>query len=209
MSPMAVIGEACTLVRHLRLAVDEVVHHHDVMLSVVVHPGSHVTRCDPYFRDARIGENHAEERLARVAGRGRYVTTKDQSAVFTKDVELRGRTTPASVWLINVGEDGAKCVDHSRCTTIGAGHEEQRIRHVAAHRAEQSQRTERTEDRRVRRIIEQRRQAAVGSTRRGRLREPRSGRCELGTSGVENTSKGVTGADVVAFAPPPSQLISR
>jgi hypothetical protein len=50
-----------------RLAVDEVVHHHDVTIRLVVQRRHRVARRDAHVTDRRLRENDPEERQARVA----------------------------------------------------------------------------------------------------------------------------------------------
>ena len=52
---------ALHLLKNLRLAVDEVVHHDDVMLFIVVRPRGDVAGLDPDRRDAGVIELDAEE----------------------------------------------------------------------------------------------------------------------------------------------------
>ena len=52
---------ALDLLKNLRLAVDEVVHHDDVMLFIVVRPRGNVAGLDPDRRDAGVIELDAEE----------------------------------------------------------------------------------------------------------------------------------------------------
>jgi hypothetical protein len=48
----------------LGLAVEEVIHHDDVMLSPIVRPWGHIAARDPHAGDTRVVEDDAEEGLA-------------------------------------------------------------------------------------------------------------------------------------------------
>ena len=64
------------LLNDLGLAVDEVVHHDDVMLAIVIRPRGNVAGLDPDRRDAGVIKLDAEEGQASIARRGRNETTE-------------------------------------------------------------------------------------------------------------------------------------
>src|SRR5262249_5796975 len=92
---------------------------------------------------------------------------------------------PAPVRQINIRENCCEAADLCRYSSIGAGHEEQRLGDVAVHWGEQPQRAEGTKDGAVGCIVEERRQAALGPARRGSLRKPGPRRGELGAARVQ------------------------
>ena len=55
------------LLKDLWLAVDEVVHHDDVMLAIVIRPRGNVAGLDPDRRDAGVIKLDAEEGQASIA----------------------------------------------------------------------------------------------------------------------------------------------
>lgn len=55
----------------LRLAVDEVIHHDDVVPAIVIGPRRNVASVDPHLGDQRIAEHDSEERQTPIALRGR------------------------------------------------------------------------------------------------------------------------------------------
>src|SRR5258705_14024195 len=65
----------------LRLAVDEVVHHDDVMPAIVVLPRYDVPARDPYPRDPGIVEDDTEERQAAIARRRRNEAAEQEPFV--------------------------------------------------------------------------------------------------------------------------------
>ena len=64
------------LLKKLWLAVDEVVHHHDVMLAIVIRPRGNVAGRNPNRRDAGVIKLDAEEGQASIARRGRNETAE-------------------------------------------------------------------------------------------------------------------------------------
>jgi hypothetical protein len=64
------------LTQELWLAVDEIVHHDDVMLRVVVRPRGNVAGLDPDRRDAGVVKLDAEEGQASITWRGRNETAE-------------------------------------------------------------------------------------------------------------------------------------
>ena len=64
------------LVNELWLAVDEVVHHDDVMLAIVVRPRGNVAGRDPNRRDAGVVKLDREEGQVSIARCGRNGTNE-------------------------------------------------------------------------------------------------------------------------------------
>ena len=64
------------LIEELWLAVDEVVHHEDVILAIVIRPRGNVAGFDPDRRDAGVVKLDAEEGQASIARRGRNETAE-------------------------------------------------------------------------------------------------------------------------------------
>ena len=64
------------LVKDLWLAVDEVVHHNDVVQLIVVRPRGNVAGRDPNRRDAGVIKLDAEKRQVSIARRGRNETAE-------------------------------------------------------------------------------------------------------------------------------------
>src|SRR5207247_6663341 len=92
---------------------------------------------------------------------------------------------PASSRPVDVRENRTEAADRRWMPPIAAGHEQQALGDIAAHRGEQAQAAEGAEDRAVRRIVEEHRRAALGPTRRGSLREASPSRGEPCTAGVQ------------------------
>ena len=65
----------------LRLAVDEIVHHDDVMLLIVVRPRGNIAGRDPDRGDAGVIKLDAEEGEISIARRGRNETAEYQPGV--------------------------------------------------------------------------------------------------------------------------------
>ena len=64
------------LVKELWLAVDEIVHHDDVVLLIVVRSRGNVAGSDPNRRDAGIVKLDAEKGQVSIARRGRNETAE-------------------------------------------------------------------------------------------------------------------------------------
>ena len=64
------------LVKELWLAVDEIVHHDDVVLLIVVRPRGNVAGCDPNRRDAGVVKLDGEKGQVSIARRGRNETAE-------------------------------------------------------------------------------------------------------------------------------------
>ena len=60
----------------LWLAVDKVIHHHDVLVLIIIRPRRRVAGCDPHPRDKRVVKHDAEEGKTRIARRSRDETAE-------------------------------------------------------------------------------------------------------------------------------------
>jgi hypothetical protein len=52
----------------MRLTIDKVIHHHDVVLVIIVRPWSDITRSDSHTGDTRVVKLDGEERQPAVSG---------------------------------------------------------------------------------------------------------------------------------------------
>src|SRR6266576_3519554 len=64
-------GTRHVLLNGLGLAIDEVIHHDDVMLAIIIRSRGNVAGCDPDTGDACVVKHDAEEGEASVTRRGR------------------------------------------------------------------------------------------------------------------------------------------
>ena len=135
------------LLNDLWLAVDEVVHHDDVMLPIVVRPRGNVAGLDPDRRDAGVIKLDAEEGQASIARRGRNGTAEYKPAVLVEVLDERARLAavrvalePAAIWLVNICEHRAEASYCCRGIAIGTRYGEGRFGDVAPHRSEQPRR---------------------------------------------------------------------
>ena len=155
----------------LRFAVQEIIHHDDVMCSIVIWPRGSIAACYSYSGDACVAKDEAEEGKTSVAWRGWNKATEDQPSVSAEALDARAGLTvavfiagPASIRQVNVREDCAEAAHLCRHCSIGSGDKEQSLSDVAVHWGEQPFRAEGTKDAAVRRIVEERRQAALRPT---------------------------------------------
>src|SRR5262245_58285870 len=162
----------------LRFAVQEVIHHDDVMCPVIIRPRSSIAGRDAHSGDAhgRVLIDDAEEGQTSIARRGWDKAAEEQPAVGAEVLDFRAGLTvtvfiarPAPIRQVNVREDRAEATDLCCHISIGAGYEEQSFGDVAMYGSEQPQRTEGTEDGPVGRIVEERCQTALRPARRGSL----------------------------------------
>ena len=109
------------LLKGLWLAVDEVIHHDDVMLAIIILPRGLIGR-DPDRRDARVVEFDTDEGQACIARRGRDKTAEDPLAVAIEILDQRaGFVWLASIWQVNVCEDHAEASDRCWRSPVGPG----------------------------------------------------------------------------------------
>ena len=79
----------CSYLKELRLAVDEVVHHDNVMVPIIVRTRGNVTGLDHDRRDAGVVKHDAEEGQASIARRRRNETGEDEFAVSVEVLDPR------------------------------------------------------------------------------------------------------------------------
>jgi len=167
----------------LRLAVDEVIHHHDVLL-IVIPPRARLAGRDPHPGDKRVVEHDTEEGQAPIAGRGRDEAGEEPMTMGVEVLDLRTMLSRLClvrlVGLVDVREDRAEAGHRCRRSSIGARHEEESLGEAAAYRSEQARSAEGAEDVAVGRIVEER-----GQARRGSLRKARPRRGEPGPASVQ------------------------
>src|SRR5688572_2034253 len=180
------------LTERLRLTVQKVVHHDDVVLPIIIRPCGDVARRNSYPGDAGVGKDDAQEGQPSIPRRGGDGADKEQIAVgvevFDQRAGLAGcllLAAPTAVGLVDIGEDRAEATHHCGLRPHGAGDEEQGFGDVAAYRGEQALRAEGAEDGAIGRIVEELGKAALGTARHGRLRKARSRCDELAAPGVE------------------------
>src|SRR5262245_23277120 len=173
----------------LRLAIEEVVHHHDVDLPAIVRPGRNVARDDLHASDRRFLEHDAEEGETAVAGGRRHEAAEQQLALGVEVVDPRAGPTLsvllAAVRAVHVGEDRAEACHRGGVGTGAARHEEESLGDVASDRREETQRAEGAEGGAIVRVPEQLREAALRPALGRRLREPHARGEELCPAAVE------------------------
>ena len=81
----------------LWLAVEEVVHHDDVMFRIIIRPWGDVAAGDPHPGDARLVEYDAEEGQAAIARRGRDVADEQPLVVGVEVLDPRAGPTGPGV----------------------------------------------------------------------------------------------------------------
>ena len=107
------------------LSINEVVHHDDVCLPVIVRTGSDIACDNPHTRDTRIVELDPQERKTSIAGRGRNKTAEQQTTVSTEKLHQRTgatiavfRTWTTAVGLVHVSENRAEACDRRSRTSV-------------------------------------------------------------------------------------------
>ena len=75
-SIVSTVESRLPLLKQLWFAVDEVIHHDDVMLSVIIRARGNVAGLDPDRRNARVAKHNAEEGQVSTARRSRYGTAE-------------------------------------------------------------------------------------------------------------------------------------
>lgn len=128
----------------LWLAVDEVVHHHNVMVGIIIRSWSVVAGYDPDDSDPWIGEHDPEEGEVSITGRGRHSAGEYPlpAAVETLEDGTSVSLSVSSIRLINVCEDRTETGDRGWLGAVGTGDEEKGVRNVAAYWSEQPRRAE-------------------------------------------------------------------
>ena len=127
------------------LAVEEVIHHDDVLFSLIIRPRGDVAAYDPHLGDACVVKHDAEEGKAPIARRGRDEAAEQEFAVGVVVLDQRAGLAvsvlpprPAPIRLVNIREDRTKTVDRRRLVAVvGAGHEEGHVGDLAPNGAEQ------------------------------------------------------------------------
>src|SRR5206468_12121976 len=77
------------LLKKLWLAVDEIVHHDNVMLPIIVRTRGNIAGLDPDRRDTGVVKHDAEEGEASIARRRRNETGEDEFAVSVEVLDAR------------------------------------------------------------------------------------------------------------------------
>src|SRR5262245_14219737 len=140
------------LLKQLRFAVDKVVHHDNIMSSIVVRSWGNVARLDPDRRDAGVIKLDAEKGHPPISRGSRNESSVQQATVSAEVFDERGRWVVGdararrAVWLINICEHRAESPDSCRGSAIGTRYDERRDSDVAPHRREQPRGAERFED---------------------------------------------------------------
>ncbi|HEX7767595.1 MAG TPA: hypothetical protein VF443_12840, partial [Nitrospira sp.] len=73
----------------LRFAVQEVIHHDDVMCPIIIWPRGSVAARDPHSGNTRVGKDDAEEGQTSIAGRGRDKAAEDQPPINPEALDAR------------------------------------------------------------------------------------------------------------------------
>ena len=140
----SIYREALFSLKELWLAVDEVVHHDDVMPAIVVRPRGNVAGFDPDRRDARVVKHDAEEGQAPVSRRCWDETAEQQIAVRIEVLDQRAgmavtalAARSAAIWLVNVCEDRAERSDLCCDSAVSPWYKEEGLSNVASYRCEQ------------------------------------------------------------------------
>src|SRR6185503_12186908 len=155
----------------MRLSIDEIVHHDDVGLPVIVRTGSDIACNDPHTGDPRVVELDPEERKASIARRSRDKTAEQQTAISTEKLQQGTGATitvfgtwTTAVGLVHVSKNRAEAGDGRSSSSVRSRHEEKRVSDVASDWCEQSRSTERTKRSGIRRIAEEGYEPALWST---------------------------------------------
>src|SRR4029077_5686821 len=108
--------------KRLRLAIEEVIHHDDVMRPIIIRPRRSIAARDPDSGDARVAKDDAEERKTSISRRGWDKVTEgpppvgaealDQRAGFAVSVCI---ARPAPIRQVNVREDRTEPGGRRRC----------------------------------------------------------------------------------------------
>ena len=109
-----------TLLLRLWLAIEEIIHHHDVMCPIIIRPRSSIAARDPHSGDARVAIDDAEEGNTSIAWRGRDKAAEEQPAVGAEALDFRAGLTvavfvagSASIRQVYVREDRAEAAGPS------------------------------------------------------------------------------------------------
>ena len=176
------------LVKELWLAVDEIVHHDDVVLLIVVRPGA--TLPAVIRTDAMRASSNWMPKKDRLPSPGEAGTKLLNTSVpfrskYSMNVLPPFDANPDAICLINICEHSAEASDCCRDSAIGTRYGKNRFGDVAPHRSEQPRPAERPEDFGIARIAKKHRQSALESARGRSLRKPQPGCFVLAASGVQ------------------------
>src|SRR4051794_12387433 len=160
------------LLKELWLAIDEVVHHDDVMALIIIWPWRNVAGLNPDECDAGIIKLDGEEGQVSIAWRGGNRTAEYQSAVLAEVLDERARLVVAAcrakraaVRLVYICEHHAEASNCCDGIAVGTRYGEGRFGDVVSHRSEQSRRAERPERGGVGGIAKEQRQPALRPAR--------------------------------------------
>ncbi len=176
----------------LRLVIQEIIHHGNVMRPIIIWPRRSIAARDPHSGDARVGEDDAEEGQAFISRRGCDKAAVEQPPIgaevldqrtgFAVSVLIAG---PAPIRQVHVREDRAEPLRRRRLgIVIGARHEEGRLGDVAVDGAKEPLEAERLEDGCIRLVAKGRHQTVERSLHKSR---PRCG--EEGATGCLEVSE--------------------
>src|SRR5512141_3148726 len=126
----------------LRLAIEEVIHHDDVMRPIIIRPRRSIAARDPNSGDARVVKDDAEERKTSISRRGWGKATEEQPAVGAEALDQRAGFAvsvfiagPAPIRQVKVREARTEPGGRRRCRCVAtAGHKELRLRDIAINR---------------------------------------------------------------------------
>ncbi len=152
-SIVSTVESHLALLEELWLAVDEVVHHDDVMFAIVIRPRSNVTGFDPNSRNPGIVKHDAEEGQVSITRRSGDEAAEQQLAVGTEVLDQRAGVAvaflparSAAIGLVNVREDRAEAPNRCVDSAVGPWYKEQALGNVASYRSEQPRWAEGPED---------------------------------------------------------------
>ena len=121
-------GTHAPLQPRLWLAVEEVIHHNDVISCIIIRPRGDVAACDPHPGDARVVKHDAEEGQAPIARRRRDKAAEEQRAVSAEVADQRaGDKVPEGsagcypIRPINIGRGYAVLRSRSRAGSTTEG----------------------------------------------------------------------------------------
>ena len=140
-------------VYRLWFAVQEVIHHDDVMCPIIIRARRSIAARDSHSGNPRVGKDDAQEGQTSVARRGWDEAAEDQPPVGAEALDACAGLTvsvfiagPTPIRKVNVREDRAEATNLRCNTSIGSGHEEQCLGDVAVYWSEQPLRTEGAKD---------------------------------------------------------------
>jgi hypothetical protein len=84
-----------------RLAVDKVIHHHNIVFLIIIRAWCRVAGCDPDSCDERLFEHDAGKGKARIAWRSRDETAEQHLVVGAEILNQRARLTVLSLLTVS------------------------------------------------------------------------------------------------------------